>query len=138
MPASEYGSYYWCVILSAKDGTADNKLGESIHLHADSVSINDAGTLTFVSAGRRPTGVEPSQHAPNGDQNPPAPNNQGQQAEKPKEMIYMAFAPGTWKIMYAAKLRDGSPALVEHWTSADGAPAEIPVPPKAGAAGFTD
>ncbi len=37
-------------------------------------------------------------------------------------MTYVAFAPGTWITVYAAKLQDGLPAAVEHWTSFDGKP----------------
>ena len=53
------------------------------------------------------------------------------------KMIYLAFAPGTWKVVYAAKLQDGSPASVEHW-NAPGGNGELPkeVPPNSGAAGF--
>lgn len=52
-------------------------------------------------------------------------------------MIYMAFAPGTWRVFYAAKLRDGSPASVEHWNAANGNPEiEVLVPGNAGAAGY--
>ena len=49
----------------------------------------------------------------------------------------MAFAPGTWRVFYAAKLRDGSPASVEHWNAANGnTEIEVLVPGNAGAAGY--
>jgi hypothetical protein len=127
MPASEYGSYYWCVILN---NSGEHESGERVHLHADGVAIDEAGCLTFTSAGRRPAGVEPKQEK-GGDE-------QKQKSEGEKTMIYMAFAPGSWKMMYAAKLRDGSPASVEHWAAANGRPEAEVVAPAAGAAGFTD
>jgi hypothetical protein len=118
MSAIEYGSYYWCVILNER---SNNQRQESIHLHADDLAIDTNGTLTFRSAGRRPAGAEPQrkdgkqeeQEKGDGNKDPKA----GKDGENGKEnhMIYMAFAPGSWKIVYAAKLQDGSSASVEHW-----------------------
>jgi hypothetical protein len=51
MSAIEYGSYYWCVILADRE---PGQPQETIHLHADEMSIDGSGTLTFRSAGRRP------------------------------------------------------------------------------------
>lgn len=133
MAAIEYGSYYWCVILNGKDA---NTPGESVHLHADSVAVDPTGTLIFKSAGRRPAGTEPKQEPDKGkkDDN----NEEKGKSEKGNDesgMIYMAFAPGTWRVFYAAKLQDGSPASVEHWNAANGNPEiEVLVPADAGAA----
>ncbi len=52
-------------------------------------------------------------------------------------MIYIAFAPGSWKMVYAAKLQDGSPASVEHWNKGQAASAQLVAPPaNAGATGY--
>jgi hypothetical protein len=51
-------------------------------------------------------------------------------------MIYFALAAGSWKLVYAAKLQDGTPASVEHWSSVEGRPEHAPVPANAGAADF--
>ena len=69
MAAIEYGSYYWCVILHGKEPKLP---GDSIHLHADEISIDPAGSLIFTSAGRRPAGAEPKQQdsEQGGDSNP--------------------------------------------------------------------
>ena len=147
MAAIEYGSYYWCVILSGKDA---NTPGESVHLHADSVAVDSTGTLLFKSAGRRPAGTEPEQEsnkdkkddkkAYEKDDKDDDKNGEKGKSEKDNDeggMIYMAFAPGTWRVFYAAKLRDGSPASVEHWNAANGNPEiEVLVPGNAGAAGY--
>ena len=62
--------------------------------------------------------------------------NDGKGGEK-SDMIHMAFAAGTWRIFYAAKLQDGSPASVEHWNSANGKP-DLPsvVPANSGATDY--
>jgi len=142
MPASEYGSYYWCVVLK---GGEENASGEAIHLHADGVEIDDTGTLKFTSAGRRPAGAEPGQpdekSKDNGQSQPldtseKKNKNEDKNGEEKQGMVYVAFAPGSWKLMYAAKLRDGTPASIEHWTAADGNPGVAPVTADAGAAGF--
>jgi hypothetical protein len=140
MSAVEYGSNYWCVILNGANGRAS---GDTIFLHADSVDIDATGTLTFHSVGRRPAGVEPEEKnkkdstaSGNGEKG----GSEGEKGEASGKgagqsgMIYVAFAPGTWKMMYAAKLQDGSPASVEHWNAADGN--LPPVPADAGVPGF--
>lgn len=153
MSAIEYGTNYWCVILSSPNdpnsanganAANGNAAGDTIHLHADSVEIDATGTLTFRSAGRRPAGVDPQQDEkskkkPGGDGGGEAKSGDGEKGEKKDKgdeggMIYFAFAPGTWKMMYAAKLQDGAPASVEHWNAANGNFA--PIPAAAGAAGF--
>jgi hypothetical protein len=135
MSAIEYGSYYWCVVLQGKE---DNKPGESIYLHADDIAIGPTGALTFRSAGRRPAGSEPKlQNARQQEDKEPNEDGKGQQDDKNSGMIYIAFAPGTWKVVYAAKLQDGAPASVEHWNSAsrsEGVAAVVP--PDSGAVGF--
>lgn len=133
MAAIEYGSYYWCVILNGKDA---NTSGESAYLHADEISIDPIGTLTFKSVGRRPAGTEPQQQ--DEKQGDAAPNKEEQdtQNKKPNAMIYMAFAPGTWRIVYAAKLQDGFPASVEHWNTPEGTGLSALVPPNSGAVGY--
>jgi hypothetical protein len=144
MPASEYGSYYWCVIL---EGHESKESGEAIHLHADEVAIDSVGTLTFMSAGRRPAGADPAENdekSEKGKDQVPAQNGEksekksedGKSGEKKSGMIYVAFAPGSWKLMYAAKLRDGTPASIEHWNSVDGNPGVAPQTANAGAVGF--
>jgi hypothetical protein len=106
MPAIEYGSYYWCVVLAGEE-----RGGESIHLHADSLSI-EGGSLVFKSIGRRPAGTDPKNgDASSGERSEGKPKD----ASDNKEMVYIAFAAGSWKMVYAAKLQDGSPASVEHW-----------------------
>jgi hypothetical protein len=130
MPAIEYGSYYWCVLLDGENGSPD---GAFIYLHADEVSI-DGGSLIFKSAGRRPAGTEPNAKeadSPSGNGTEKSKENSGN-----KNMIYMAFAPGSWKMFYAAKLQDGSPASVEHWSNPQsGSPAPRP-PADRGASGY--
>jgi hypothetical protein len=117
MAAIEYGSFYWCVILN---GNEANGAEESIHLHADSVTVEANGGLTFHSLGRRPAGTAPKDDGsgkgfakaekPKTEE---APQTENKTPNEP--MVYMAFARGTWRIFYAAKLQDGSPASVEHW-----------------------
>lgn len=147
MAAIEYGSYYWCVVLNGKDA---NTPGESVHLHADIVAIDPTGTLLFKSAGRRPAGTEPIQPSDKdkkdgskaayekdekNDKN--SEKEKSGNGDKESGMIYMAFAPGTWRVFYAAKLQDGSPASVEHWNAANGNPEiETLVPAASGAAGY--
>ena len=146
MAAIEYDSYYWCVVLNGKDA---NTLGESVHLHPDNVAVDSTGTLLFKSAGRRPAGTEPEQQSDKDKKNDKKAYEKGEEDNKKGEkgksetgnsesgMTYMAFAPGTWRIFYAAKLHDGSPASVEHWNAANGNPEiEVLVPGNAGAAGY--
>jgi hypothetical protein len=117
MAAIEYGSYYWCVILNGKE---PNVPGESVFLHADELALDPAGALIFKSAGRRPAGAEPKQ--PNGkhsdkdssenekNEREDDKNGKGGGDGKEARMIYMAFAAGSWRSVYAAKLQDGAPA----------------------------
>jgi hypothetical protein len=119
MSAIEYGSYYWCVILKSKE---NDDPAESIHLHADGIAVDPNGALTFISKGRRPAGTEPGQEPK------AAANGAGGEAKKEEKagehagMIYFAVAPGAWKVAYAAKLQDGTPASVEHWNLAMNSP----------------
>jgi len=136
MPAIEYGSFYWGVILTGKD---PNVPVESVHLHADEMAIDAAGSLTFKSVGRRPAGAEPKKEGEKDDEKSQSDNKdqQKEQGAKKAGMIYIAFAPGSWKVVYAAKLQDGSPASVEHWNVAGGNPGlAAVVPPNSGAAGY--
>lgn len=127
MSAIEYGSYYWCVVLREKDSEKD---GGSIHLHADHMSVDGSGNLIFKSAGRRPAGTDPKKQ-----QNGASDGNTGEKVEKSEnggnnEMIYFAVSSSAWKLAYAAKLLDGTPASVEHWADAQGRdalPPSIPV-----------
>jgi hypothetical protein len=135
MPALEYGSYYWCVLL-AGDNEAQP---DSIHLHADEMSI-EGGSLIFKSSGRRPAGTDPNAEASNSKGSD---SGNGDLKEKSKEgsdsknMIYVAFAPGSWKMVYAAKLQDGSPASIEHWGKAPAGGLEADRAPRdAGAVGY--
>jgi hypothetical protein len=136
MSAIEYGSYYGCVVLNENAGHEQ----ESVLLHADDLAIDSNGTLTFRSAGRRPAGAELNGH--NGNQEIQGKNSSdekdekgGKEGHKDKKMIYVAFAPGTWKVVYAAKLQDGTPASVEHWNRDGKSEAPSVVPPNSGAAG---
>jgi hypothetical protein len=142
MPAIEYGSYYWCVVLEGKNDAPS----EYIHLHSDDVAIEPNGSLTFRSAGRRAAGTEPRKT--DAKQEAKDPNNEEKKSkvDEPKEgaekgdkqpaMIYVSFAPGTWRAVYAAKLQDGSPVSIEHWNVARGnSGAPDGVYPNAGAAG---
>jgi|SRR5580704_13060526 hypothetical protein len=148
MAAIEYGSYYWCVILNGKE---PNVPGESVFLHADDMAMEPTGALVFKSAGRRPAGTEPKQNdEKNGDKG--SSKAEGKEKDNDKDndknskkegegkaggMIYLAFAPGSWRTVYAAKLQDGAPALVEHWNSANGNPGlSSVVPANSGAVGF--
>jgi len=132
MSAIEYGSFYWCVVLKEKEPGYPS---ETIHPHADEIAIDQTGALTLISRGRRPAGANPERAdqvagANGGDQG----KKQESAGEHPG-MIYFALAPGTWKIAYAAKLQDGSPASVEHWTSTNGTPTAVS-PQNAGASGY--
>jgi hypothetical protein len=136
MSAIEYGSYYWCVVLN--ENSSPHR--QSVHLHADDLAIDSNGALTFRSAGRRPAGAQPK--GQNGDEESQGRNNSGKdendgkkEGNKDRNMIYMAFAPGTWKIVYAAKLQDGSPAAVEHWNVDGRSESPEVVPPNSGASG---
>jgi hypothetical protein len=135
MAAIEYGSYYWCVILNGKDL---NVPGESVFLHADELTTDPTGALIFKSAGRRPAGTEPGrQDGKNGDKGS-SDNEKSEPSGDAKQasMIYMAFAAGTWRTVYAAKLQDGTPASVEHWNAVNGnAGLSNLVPANSGAAG---
>ena len=132
MAAIEYGSYYWCVILQGKDA---NSPGESVHLHADEMTIDENGALVFKSAGRRPAGAEPKQQ--NEKQENKDANKTDEGSKNGAAMIFMAFAAGTWKVVYAAKLQDGAPAVVEHWDGAAGSPGLLSiVPANSGASGY--
>ena len=136
MSAIEYGSYYWCVVLRETDV---EKQGSSIHLHADNMSIDDRGNLIFRSAGRRPAGTEPKKQQDSGSD--ASPGEQGEKHDNGNssgnghnsgngEMIYFAVASNAWKLAYAAKLQDGTPAVVEHWTDDNGReslPSVVPV-----------
>jgi hypothetical protein len=144
MAAIEYGSYYWCVILNGKE---QNVPGESVFLHADELAMDPAGALIFKSAGRRPAGAEPKQNDDkNGDKDSAKRDQKGKDDEKDSKdggedkkggMIYLAFAPGSWRTVYAAKLQDGAPALVEHWNAANGNPGlSSLVPANSGAVGY--
>jgi len=138
MSASEYGSNYFCVLLEPSE---ENRPGDSVLLHADAIDIDASGTLKFTSLGRRAVGADP--HAQNKTKEAKSQDNGAEKAESKdgKEgkqqdgMIYMAFAPGTWKIVYAAKLQDGAPASVEHWNLDGKSEAPSVVPPNSGAAG---
>jgi hypothetical protein len=129
MPAIEYGSYYWGVVLYSD---REDGVGETVHLHADQMKIEENGSLVFTSAGRRPAGANPDQQNGGGDKKENEKASGGEKDDKKgkddkdkkeggdKGMTYVAFAPGTWKSVYAAKLTDGAPASIEHWTSFDG------------------
>ncbi len=130
MSAIEYGSYYWCVLLNGKEA---EQLGDSIHLHADEMCVDGNGALIFRSAGRRPAGTEPDHKS--GDAQ--GVEQSGKQKVGGKDMIYVAFAAGCWRMVYAAKLQDGTPASVEHWKTPDGRDTLPPaLPDQAGAAGY--
>ena len=144
MAAIEYGSNYFCVMLEA---TQDGRAGDTVLLHADSLDIDATGTLKFTSLGRRAAGADPKspEQGKNGQTQP---NTGGEKAESqeskpaakdakaPEGTIFMAFAPGTWRVVYAAKLQDGAPASVEHWNASTGKPEIAAVPPRSGAEEF--
>jgi hypothetical protein len=145
MAAIEYGSFYWGVVLNGPIGKSGSEPGELVHLHADEMAIDPSGNLTFKSAGRRPAGSEPQQaHQGNGKQDDKKSNNNNQKNQDNKDqggknsgMIYVAFAAGTWKAVYAAKLQDGSPASIEHWATPEGnSEAQVLTPAHSGAAGY--
>jgi len=134
MSAIEYGSYYWCVLLNReRNGEHGQQTEESIYLHADEISI-DAGALTFKSTGRRPAGTDPKNRTDSGRDGG---DGKSKDTSENKEMIYIAFAPGSWKMVYAAKLQDGSPASVEHRTKGQvGQSQPSDLPANAGASGY--
>ena len=71
-----------------------------------------------MSRGRRAAGTEPEQdNRSNGHSAVPGSE---QKRVEPGSMVYFALAPGSWKLVYAAKLQDGSPASVEHWNATAG------------------
>ena len=82
MPAIEYGSFYWCVVLNGKNGEET----EYVHLHSDEIAIEANGSLTFRSAGRRAAGTEPKKadEKPEDKKHEQASNNgdQGAKSEK--------------------------------------------------------
>jgi hypothetical protein len=144
MAAIEYGSYYWCVILNGKE---PNVPGESVFLHADELAMDPAGALIFKSEGRRPAGAEPKQqNGKNGDKDSSKDEKNERDDDKNSKaggdgkegsMIYMAFAAGSWRTVYAAKLQDGASALVEHWNAVNGNPGLSGlVPANSGAVGL--
>ncbi len=147
MSAIEYGSYYWCVVLN---GTEQDAAGETLHLHADEVAVDPTGCLVFKSAGRRPAGADPKHQSDGNSGEKDSSKNgndekdfkEGQEAgeregEKKGNMIYVAFGPGTWKVFFAAKLQDGTPASIEHWNNAGTNRFNTSVvPPNSGAAGY--
>jgi hypothetical protein len=140
MAASEYGSNYFCVML---EPTEENRAGDSVLLHADTIEIDQAGTLKFTSIGRRPVGADPTRESDKkdgksqddgGDKGESSERKSG--ADKPSGTIFMAFAAGSWRVVYAAKLQDGAPASVEHWNAPSGKPELATVPSRSGAEGF--
>jgi hypothetical protein len=88
-----------------------------VHPHADGLAIEANGALIFPSSGRRPAGAQPKHEdihdSDKGKENKGNKDNKDR-SEKVESMIYMAFAPGTWRLVFAAKLQDRSPASVEH------------------------
>lgn len=116
MAAIEYGSYYWCVVLKEK---APGGPAETIHLHADEIAVDATGALKFMSKGRRPAGTEPDQEQ-RANGHAPSTSAEDRKTPEPGSMVYFALAPGSWKLVYAAKLQDGSPASVEHWNATQG------------------
>ncbi len=146
MAAIEYGSNYFCVMLEA---TEEGRPGDTIHLHADSVSVDPSGTLQFRSLGRRAAGSDPKTpdkkdakaQESGGEKAAGGEGNEGKAKDdkdgSAKEgSIFMAFAPGTWRVIYAAKLQDGAPASVEHWSAPNGKPEIASVPARSGAEEF--
>jgi hypothetical protein len=116
MAAIEYGSYCWRMILNGKEQSVP---GESVLLLADELAIDRAAAFIFKSAGRRPAGAEPQQNNGKNSAKNSAKNDQkgnddekddkhSKDGAKDKEesMIYLAFAPGSWSTVYAAKLQD--------------------------------
>jgi hypothetical protein len=145
MAAIEYGSNYFCVMLEA---TQEGRAGDTVLLHADSIDIDAAGTLKFTSMGRRTIGTDPK--TPDKNKSGQAQQNGGAEKAESQEgkdgkaaapktgegSIFMAFAPGTWRMVYAAKLQDGAPASVEHWNASSGKPEIAALPPHSGAEEF--
>jgi hypothetical protein len=143
MPAVEYGSYYWCVVLNQRDRAAP----EYVHLQSDEKAIEPNGCLTFRRAGRRPAGSEPKkidakQEGKSSTNTDDKKNKAGEdskeadQSGKQSNLVYVSFGSDTWRAVYAAKLRDGSPASIEHWTAGLGSSAgPAGVYPNAGAIG---
>jgi hypothetical protein len=144
MSASEYGSNYFCVMLEPAE---ENRAGDSVLLHADSIDIDASGTLKFTSLGRRPVGSDPrapdktkeAKSQDNGAEKAESKDGKGGKEGQQEGMIFMAFAPGTWRVVYAAKLQDGTPASVEHWNASNGSngkPELAAIPARSGAEGF--
>jgi hypothetical protein len=149
MAAIEYGSYYWCVVLNENNGAGP----EYVHLHSDEIAIEANGSLTFRSAGRRTAGSQPNKKdekqedkgskdsGKSGDKDEKSEKGDKASGEakdgKQSQMIYVSFAPGSWRAVYAAKLQDGSPASIEHWNATRGNSdaAATGVYPNSGAAG---
>jgi hypothetical protein len=150
MSAIEYGTTYWGVILQGLDPRAPGetvhlhadamKIDPTGALTFTSVGRRPAGTWP---AGLPAPNQDAAQKGPNqastSHGNGDAPGQPGGQERDPAgspasgatdakktqpevapATVYVAFAPGTWKTVYAAKLQDGAPASIEHWSSIDG------------------
>lgn len=113
--------------------------GDSVHLHADSVAIDPVGALAFMSLGRRPAGADPRKpERQDSGQSKAEETSDGKPGTPQEGTVYIAFAPGTWRVFYAAKVQDGSPASVEHGNAMSGKPGLASLPAHSGAEGFME
>ncbi len=148
MSAIEYGTTYWGVILQGLDPNSPGETVH-LHADAIKIDPSGALTFTSVGrrpagtwpaglpaptdAAVKPNGAEgaqphngaPSQPAKTDSEHAGSQQTGANDAKTPKTdatpgTIYVAFAPGTWKTVYAAKLQDGAPASIEHWSTLDG------------------
>jgi hypothetical protein len=93
MPAIEYGTYYWGVILQASGAQG---VGETVHLHADQMRVDANGALIFTSAGRRPAGMKTKTRR-NATRRAPhnTPPNRTRKTRRKKRRITKKVAPKT-------------------------------------------
>jgi hypothetical protein len=148
MAAIEYGSYYWGVILTGLEPNVPGET-VYLHADGMKIDATGALTFTSAGkrpAGAWPEQMKDADGksaVANGHGNAQAEKDEGKSAKdeagqngaakdaggkdsakdagaEKSGTVYVAFAPGTWRSVFAALLSDGSPASVEHWTAFGG------------------
>ncbi len=89
MSTDSYGRYYWCVKTSLSED-------KEIYLHADFVEINENGDALFIQE-------KEQKSAP------------GAAIERPKRIVNLCLASGSWSSLFAASVMDGHAVAVDHW-----------------------
>jgi hypothetical protein len=83
-------------------------------------SIGSNGAASSPSAGSNASESNDKDSDQGGSHPAGAGDTKKPKADTAPGTVYVAFAPGTWKTVYAAKLQDGAPAAIEHWSTLDG------------------